>query len=197
MNQLKSVGKALQKINLAHLIDEMEKQQEIAYQLEHINEENIAEVERREMVDEAVAACKKAMEDHLHGFLKNCNSIDNSNNNSNSNSGDGNDDDNNHRYVAPVYCYEEWIKQLHPESAEFEDDRIDHRYYTEDSDHRHMWNECMMEEEIDCPERIVDARHILPSYNRKQNTEGEVNINTNADANANADKGADKYDAGI
>ena len=183
MNQLKSVGKALQNINLAHLIDEMEKQQEIAYQLEHINEENIAEVERREMVDEAVAACKKAMEDHLHGFLKNCNS------NSGDGNDDGNDDDNNRRYVAPVYCYEEWIKQLHPESAEFEDDRIDHRYYTEDSDHRHMWNECMMEEEIDCPERIVDARHILPSYNRKQNTEGEADINANGNANVDVDKG--------
>jgi len=138
MNTLKSAGKALQKINLAHLIGEMEKQQESAYKLEHINEENIEEMERKQMVEEAVAACKKAMKEHLHGFLAN----------------------------NPDTVYEEWIKQLHPESADFDDDRIDHRYYTEDSDHRHMWNECMMERGIDSAERIVDTRHILPSYNR-------------------------------
>ena len=47
MEKLKKVGKALQKINLAHLIDEMEKQQEIAYELEHINEENMEEMKRK------------------------------------------------------------------------------------------------------------------------------------------------------
>ena len=139
MEKLKKVGKALQKINLAHLIDEMEKQQEIAYRLEHINEENIEEMKRKQMVAEAVAACKRAMKEHLHAFLE----------------------------ANPGTVYEEWIRQLHPETAEFEDDRRDHRYYTEDSDHRHMWNECMMEQDVDCAEKIVDARHILPSYNRK------------------------------
>lgn len=139
MNKLKAVGMALQKINLAHLIDEMEKQQEIAYQLEHINEENLEEVKRKEMVEEAVAACKRAMKEHLHAILA----------------------------ERPDTVYEEWIKQLHPDNAYFDDDRIDHRYYTEDSDHRHMWNECMMESDIDSAERIVDSRHILPSYNRK------------------------------
>eukprot|EP01083_Nonionella_stella_P024346 67246_1 len=139
MDKLKSVGKAFQKINLAHLIDERERQQEIAYQLEHVNEENIAEIKRKEMVKEAVAACKSAMKEHLHGFIRNC----------------------------PDAVYEEWIRQLHPENADFEDDRIDHRYYTEDSDHRHMWNEYMMEREIDSAERIVDSKNILPTYVRK------------------------------
>ena len=68
---------------------------------------------------------------------------------------------------SDTVIYEEWIKQLHPETDEFDDDRIDHRYYTEDSDHRRMWNECMMERDVDCAEKLVDSRHILPSYNRK------------------------------
>ena len=128
MEKLKKVGKALQKINLAHLIDEMEKQQETAYELEHINEENMEEMKRKQMVAESVAACKDAMREHLHIFL-----ADNSD----------------------TVVYEEWIKQLHPETDEFDDDRIDHRYYTEDSDHRRMWNECMMERDVDCAEKLV------------------------------------------
>jgi len=140
MDKLKAVSATLQKINLAHLIGEMEKHQEVAYQLEHINSENIEELKRREMVKEAVAACMKAIEEHLDGYL--CEN--------------------------PNAVYEDWIRHLHPDNADFVDDsgrtKIDHRFYVEDSDHRRMWNEYM--EKIDCVERIVDSRHILPSYSK-------------------------------
>lgn len=127
----------MQKINLAHLIDEMEKQQEIAYALEHVNEENMEEMKRKELVKEARDACTRLLKEHLDGFLIN----------------------------NPGAVYEDWIRHLHPDNAYFADDRIDHRFYVEDSDHRHMWNQKM--EDVDCVERIVDSRHVLPVCGQK------------------------------
>jgi len=128
----------MNKINLVHLIDELEKQQEIAYKLEYINEENVEEMKRKQLVTEAKNSCTRLLEEHLDGFLTN----------------------------NPADVYEDWIRQLHPDNVAYDDDRIDHRFYVQDSDHRHMWNEKM--EQIDCVERIVDSCHILPAYNRFQ-----------------------------
>jgi hypothetical protein len=132
----------LQKVNLARLIDEMEKQQEIAYTLEHINDENMEEIKRKALVKEAKDECTRLLKEHLDGFLIN----------------------------NPDAVYEDWIRHLHPDNAYYEDERIDHRFYVEDSDHRRMWNQKM--EDVDCIERVVDSRHILPVYNQRSPRKG-------------------------
>jgi|AntRauTorckE5430_2_1112549.scaffolds.fasta_scaffold22244_2 hypothetical protein len=137
MNNLQKLGNVIKKINLANLIDELEKQQEIAYKLEYMNDENMEEMKQKELVQEAKQSCTRLLAEHLDGFLTN----------------------------IPGAVFEDWIRHLHPDNADYDDGRIDHRFYVEDSDHRHMWNEEM--EKIDCIERIVDSRHILPAYNHK------------------------------
>lgn len=136
MNPLKRLGNQLQKINLLHLIDQLERYQEIADQLDEINTENDEEVKRRQMVHEAVEACKKEISCHLKTFL----------------------DDN------PTAVYEDWIESLHPDNAEFLDRRIDHRFYVADDHHRLLWNSRM--EKIDSFDRVVKARNLEPSYAR-------------------------------
>ena len=109
MNQAKSmIGNAIKRVNLAHLIDEMEKQQEIAYKLEHMNNENMEEVKRKELVNKAWKECMVLLKEHLDGFLLN----------------------------SPDAVYEDWIKHLHPDNVDVDDDdddddedRIDHRFY--------------------------------------------------------------------
>ena len=106
-------------------------------ELEHQHEEQLQEDERRAMVNEAVAACMKDITEHLRDFI--------------------------HKH--PFAEYEDWIRALHPDNADFEDGKtIDHRFYVEDSDHRLMWNGEM----VKLGGRIVEARHILPTYGRKQ-----------------------------
>ena len=103
MNQAKTmIGNAIKRVNLAHLIDEMEKQQEIAYKLEHMNNENMEEVKRKELVNKAWKECMVLLKEHLDGFLLN----------------------------SPDAVYEDWIKHLHPDNVDDDDDdRIDHRFY--------------------------------------------------------------------
>mmetsp|Transcript_9712 Transcript_9712/g.14561 ORF Transcript_9712/g.14561 Transcript_9712/m.14561 type:complete len:137 (-) Transcript_9712:114-524(-) len=136
MNPLKSLGNQLQKINLLHLIDQLERYQEVADQLDEINTENDEETKRKQMVHEAVEACKKEISRHLETFLK-----DNS-----------------------TAVYEDWIESLHPDNAEFLDRRIDHRFYVADDHHRLLWNSCM--EKIDSFDRVIKARNLEPSYAR-------------------------------
>jgi hypothetical protein len=114
---LASIGTALQKINLSKLIDDMEHDQELADKLEVINTETDEEVERKRIVQEALAKCKAEIEDHLSTFL----------------------------FFHPNASYEEWIEDLHPENinegrilADLKD--VDLRFYVEDSDHRLLWN---------------------------------------------------------
>ena len=126
VQRIKSMGR---KLNLWRLIDE----------LEQINEETIEESERRVMVQEAVAACKKAIKEHFQIYIM----------------------------ENPDAKYEEWIRELHPDNAEYGDaEVIDHRFYAEESDHRHMWNECV-EQRADCDNRRVKPRQVLPRYDRK------------------------------
>ncbi len=136
MNTLKAIGSKLQRINLAHLIDELEKFQEIADQLEEWNTENEEEVKRKRMVHEAVEACLREIEQHLKNFLQS----------------------------HPTAVYEDWIEHLHPDNSQYSDQRIDHRFYVEDSDHRIMWNEYMREN--NSLEKSVQARTVNPSYAR-------------------------------
>lgn len=112
-------------------------------ELEQINAENIQESERREMVKCAVEACKKEMRDHLEHFLQ----------------------------TQPGACYEDWIKDLHPENAQKGgNDLIDHRFYAENSDHRLMWNEFISNNdkvENEVSSRFVHTRNIKPNYEKK------------------------------
>mmetsp|Transcript_20314 Transcript_20314/g.29921 ORF Transcript_20314/g.29921 Transcript_20314/m.29921 type:complete len:135 (-) Transcript_20314:362-766(-) len=109
-------------------------------ELEQINEERIEECDRRSMVEEAVVACKKAIKEHLQDFM-----IEN-----------------------PDSSYEEWIRELHPDNAEYVDSQvIDHRLYAPESDHRQMWNEYVEQIVKKFSEKRVEAKHVLPNYDRK------------------------------
>ena len=98
----------------------MEKDQELAYELEQINNENLAEQQRKDICRKAEAACLETIRSHLITFLEQ------------------------HQYESAdirkePLSYEMWIRELHPENALGED--IDHRFYVEDSDHLRLWNE--------------------------------------------------------
>lgn len=115
---LQKVGQKVQKLNLARLIDEMERDQELADQLETVNVEVKEEMKRKALVREAVARCHEEIEKHLDSFLR----------------------------IHPDGTYEEWIRELHPENVQqgkILDDLwvIDERFYVESSDHRKLWNE--------------------------------------------------------
>lgn len=114
---LVAVGNALQKINLVKLIDDMEHDQELADELEVVNRETTQEAERKAMVQEALAACRAEIEDHLTTFL----------------------------FFHPTAAYEEWIQDLHPENVDrgqllTDLKTVDMRFYVADSDHRLLWN---------------------------------------------------------
>ena len=94
-----------------HMIDALEKKQELADYMEEMNNENSEEQERKRLCREATAACLKEIHDHCIRYLKQ------------------------HPDDA---SYEEWIKECHPENAEL--GYVDHRFYVRDSDHRIIWN---------------------------------------------------------
>lgn len=123
---LKSFGSALNRMNPGKWIDDLERDQEIAYRLEEMNRENEEEEERQRICREAEAACLEAVRDHLGSFLA----------------------------EKPEATYEEWIVELHPENARTTTTAateassridIDHRFYVHDSDHRMLWNENLPE----------------------------------------------------
>ena len=114
-NKLSSIGNALQKINLAKLIDDLERYQEIADHLEHINTELSEESDRKKLCREAQAASLQIILDHLAQFLE----------------------------TRPDGKYEDWIAELHPDNLDMAKGDIDHRFYVKESDHRMIWNSCM------------------------------------------------------
>jgi hypothetical protein len=119
--KLSSIGNALQKINLAKLIDDLERHQELADHLEHINTELGEEADRKKQCREAHAACLQTILDHLAEFLE----------------------------ARPDAVYEDWISELHPDNLDMAKANIDHRFYVKESDHRMIWNssmESLMEE---------------------------------------------------
>jgi hypothetical protein len=127
---LRQVGAKIQKFNIAKLIGEMEMDQDLAYQLEGLNEHLQDEKERRDVKREAEAACMETMVDHLQEFL----------------------------ILNPTTAtYEQWIEDFHPENTsegkllQGMSKEIDLRFYVQESDHRIMWNQYV-------PERPVAAR---------------------------------------
>ena len=131
--KLQKVGQTVQKFNIVKLIGDMERDQELADQLEDVNIDAAEEIRRKDMVREAVAKCQHEIEKHLQSFL----------------------------LAHPQSTYEEWIQDLHPENVQhgkiLEDLWvIDARFYVESSDHRRLWNETV-------PEKHVAARSYKPS----------------------------------
>ena len=124
---LQGLADRLQKINLnlPALIDQMEKDQEVADQLDTINRENAEETERREMVREAERQSLEIMYEHLEEFLR----------------------------ENPRASYESWIAALHPDNVVegkllegvSGSTEIDHRFFVAESDHRKLWNESISE----------------------------------------------------
>jgi hypothetical protein len=167
---LPKMGQVLQKINLPRLIDEMEHDQELADDLQVMNDELLEEEGRKRMVRQATAACQQEMERHLDEFLqKHYNNSHTAVSTDDGNDDDDDDDDDNdaHAHAPPLPLplplprYEEWIQDLHPENVAaghiFDDFKeVDLRFYVHDSDHRLLWNARMMDY---ChPERQVAAR---------------------------------------
>lgn len=115
---VKSIGDRLQKINLPRLIAEMEKDQNIADNLERINNDLMEEKKFLEMIRDAEEACMQAITEHFLEFVAD----------------------------KPNVTYEQWIADLHPENThegrllEGMDKEVDHRFYVEGSDHRILWN---------------------------------------------------------
>mmetsp|Transcript_8677 Transcript_8677/g.10955 ORF Transcript_8677/g.10955 Transcript_8677/m.10955 type:complete len:144 (+) Transcript_8677:382-813(+) len=111
----KSLGVALQKVNrtvnLAYMIDFLESQQRIADNLDSINKENNEEQARKKLCREATAACLKNIHEHCLEYMEN--------------------------HISDA-SYEEWIRDCHPDNVNR--DKIDHRFYVKDSDHRIIWN---------------------------------------------------------
>jgi hypothetical protein len=131
--RLQKVGETVNRFNLAKLINDMERDQELADHLEAVNQDVTEEMKRKEMVREAVAKCQQEMELHLDSYLES----------------------------HPDATYEEWIQDLHPENVQqgriFDDMWIiDSRFYVESSDHRQLWNQRV-------PHRRVLSRSYAPA----------------------------------
>jgi hypothetical protein len=105
--------------------------------IDFISKEIIGDQERNELVRTSQSECMKEITDHLFPFLR----------------------------ENPDATYEEWIASLHPDNADYSDGRIDHRFYVEDSDHRLLWNECMLAMQLE--ERTILPKAVEPSYNHK------------------------------
>lgn len=105
--------------------------------IDFISKEIIGDQERNELVRTSQSECMKEITDHLFPFLR----------------------------ENPDATYEEWIASLHPDNADYADGRIDHRFYVEDSDHRLLWNECMLAMQL--KERNILPKSVEPSYNHK------------------------------
>lgn len=120
---LQGLADRLQKINLnlPAMIDQMERDQEVADQLDSLNRENAEESERKEMVREAERQSLEIMQEHLEEFLR----------------------------ENPRASYESWIAALHPDNVVegkllkgvTGSIEIDHRFFVTESDHRVLWNE--------------------------------------------------------
>lgn len=143
---LQGLADRLQRINLnlPALIDQMERDQEVADQLDNINRENAEETERKEMVREAERQSLEIMHEHLEEFLR----------------------------ENPRASYESWIAALHPDNVvEGEllegvsgSTEIDHRFFVAESDHRRLWNESISERKDGDRRNYVQARTLREIY---------------------------------
>ena len=129
-NHVKNVGGKKKKKTTEGDVDE------ITAKLDFINQELLADQDRRKIVRESTSQCMGQMQTHLGEYLV------------------GN----------PTSTYEDWIASLHPdnvkETKEEDEDgvhKIDHRFYVEGSDHRELWNQYM--NDLGFVDRIVEAKY--------------------------------------
>jgi hypothetical protein len=148
------VGQQLQKVNIAKWIDDLELDQEVADRMERINANNQEEQKHRDMKREATEACFDAIQSHLDDFLQ----------------------------THPTASYEKWIEDLHPDNVleKGGETVIDHRFYVDDSDHRHIWNRNLRDRERNITRRYVPASSILSLEGSFSSTDG---IPTNGESN--------------
>lgn len=95
--------------------------EDLSNQLHQLNERMREEAERRDVIRESEALCRKEIKHHLESFLQ---------------------------IKSTEYpTYEQWIEDLHPENAhdpmllQEMDKEIDLRFYVKESDHLQLWNE--------------------------------------------------------
>lgn len=113
MNTFKTIGAQLQKVNLAKLIDNLERDQELA-DIEIMEEE-----ERRALCREAVAACMQTMLEHISDFLEE------------------RPDATYEEWIIKLHPDNADDHRCSSVGL------IDQRFYVEESDHRIIWNENM------------------------------------------------------
>jgi hypothetical protein len=120
---------------MAKWIDDLEHDQEMADRMDRINADNRETQGHLDMKREAEEACFDAIRSHLHEFLE----------------------------QRPRATYEEWIIDLHPENVFEQDGKLvlDHRFYVDDSDHRHLWNQHLRDRERNITRRYVAAKSLL------------------------------------
>jgi hypothetical protein len=140
------VGQTLQKANMAKWIDDLEHDQEMADRMDRINADNRETQGHLDLKREAEEACFDAIQTHLDGFLE----------------------------QRPLATYEEWIIDLHPENVSEKDGKqvLDHRFYVNDSDHRHLWNRHLRDRERNITRRYVATRSLLTPEGSFCSTDG-------------------------
>jgi hypothetical protein len=112
--RLQSVGIALQRLNVAKWIDDLEREQELADKLDRVNADLAQEQAMLQICRQAEAECLQAVRDHMNSFLEEC----------------------------PEASYEDWIRDLHPDNVSQDClQTIDARFYVQASDHLRMWND--------------------------------------------------------
>lgn len=109
----KSAKNLVQKLNIGKWIDDLEKDQVLADQLEDANDDLQQEVARKALVIAVKEECMDAIRVHLRSFLE----------------------------EEPDGMYEDWIAELHPDNYNEEKQTVDARFYVQDSDHRLLWNQ--------------------------------------------------------
>ena len=165
--RIRALGSKLQKLNLVRMIDEMEKDQHIADDLEWVNAENEELDKWNEVKREAEAAGMKVIKDHLEGFIQN----------------------------NPQGTYERWIEELHPENAnegmllDGLGKEIDHRFYVRESDHRDMWNG-----NLDGVRTFVPARSVMHNADAPPAVDLLVSDIDSSETRYSGEKGRDSHD---
>jgi hypothetical protein len=144
----KTVASKLNKnLNIGLWIDNLEKDQQLADQLEEMNADIQQEMERKALVQEVRQACMAAIQTHLESFLQ----------------------------ENPQGLYEEWIAELHPDNVTDGNDHtttVDARFYIQESDHRILWNQ-YHDHDLDSSVRSVPASPMLPPP-RPQNVDSVI-----------------------
>jgi uncharacterized protein YutE (UPF0331/DUF86 family) len=86
---LRTARDMIQKVNIGRWIDDLEHDQQVADDLDRLNEENKEEEERKQLVAHVHMLCMNAIQEHLSSFLQ----------------------------EHPNGTYEEWIAELHPDNV--------------------------------------------------------------------------------